>query len=81
MLKSDKILVLGSGGLVGSAITRCLAKEGYDNVLTPKRSELNLFVQSDVLQYFEHHRPQHVFLAAAKVGGIMANATYPANFI
>ena len=81
MKKSDKILVLGSRGLVGSAIVRELTKIGYLNLLTPIRSELNLLNQQSVLNYFETQKPQHVILAAAKVGGIHANNTYRADFI
>ena len=81
MNKSDKILILGSRGLVGSAITRELLKMGYNNILTPPRAELDLLTQQAVLNYFEKHKPQHVFLAAAKVGGIHANNTYRADFI
>ncbi len=81
MNKSDKILVLGSRGLVGSAIVRELNKQKYTNLLTPKREELNLLNQASVLEYFEKNKPQHVFLAAARVGGIHANNTYRADFI
>jgi len=81
MNKTDKILVLGSLGLVGSAIVRELTKQNYGNLLTPIRSELNLLNQQSVLDYFALHKPQHVFLAAAKVGGIHANNTYRADFI
>lgn len=77
----DKILILGSRGLVGSAITRELKKLGYTNLLTPVRPELDLLKQANVLKYFETHKPQHVFLAAAKVGGIHANNIYRADFI
>lgn len=78
---TDKILILGSRGLVGSAINRELKKLGYTNLLTPVRPELDLLNQSAVLRYFETHKPQHVFLAAAKVGGIHANNVYRADFI
>lgn len=81
MQKTDKILVLGARGLVGSAITRELTKLGYLNLLTPVRAELNLLNQQSVLDYFALHKPQHIFLAAAKVGGIYANNTYRADFI
>jgi GDP-L-fucose synthase len=81
MKKHDKILVLGSRGLVGSAITRELKKNNYENILTPVREELDLFSQAQVLKYFETHKPSHVFLAAAKVGGIHANNVYRADFI
>lgn len=78
---TDKILILGSRGLVGSAIVRELTKLGFENLLTPVRAELNLLNQQSVLDYFATHKPQHVFLAAAKVGGIHANNTYRADFI
>jgi GDP-L-fucose synthase len=81
MKKTDKILVLGSRGLVGSALIREMLKLGYKNLLTPVREELNLLNQQSVLDYFEDKKPQHVFLAAAKVGGIHANNTYRADFI
>lgn len=81
MKKSDKILVLGSRGLVGSAIKRELIRNNYQSILTPVREELDLFDQKSVLRYFETYRPTHVFLAAAKVGGIHANNTYRADFI
>lgn len=81
MNKTDKILILGSRGLVGSAIVRELKSFGYSNLLTPVRAELNLLNQQSVLDYFALHKPQHVFLAAAKVGGIHANNTYRADFI
>jgi GDP-L-fucose synthase len=81
MFKSDKILVLGSRGLVGSAIVRELTKLGYTQILTPVRPELDLLNQNDVLNYFEKNRPDHVVLAAAKVGGIHANNVYRADFI
>jgi GDP-L-fucose synthase len=81
MKKTDKILVLGSRGLVGSAIVREMIKLGYNQLLTPIRNELNLLNQQAVLDYFALHKPQHVFLAAAKVGGIHANNTYRADFI
>lgn len=81
MKKTDKILVLGSRGLVGSALVRELKKEEYSNLLTPVREELNLLNQQSVLDYFEKNKPQHVLLAAAKVGGIHANNVYRADFI
>lgn len=81
MNKTDKILVLGSRGLVGSAILRQLQREGFQNILHPVRPALDLLDQSAVLNYFQEHKPDHVFLAAAKVGGIIANNTYRADFI
>ena len=81
MNKSDKILVLGSRGLVGSAILRELQQEGYQNLLCPVREELDLLKQTDVEGYFKINKPDVVFLAAAKVGGILANNTFRADFI
>jgi len=81
MNKNSSILTLGSRGLVGSAIVRELKKLNYTNILTPLRAELDLLKQQSVLNYFQEHKPQHVFLAAAKVGGIHANNTYRADFI
>lgn len=81
MDKKDKILILGSRGLVGSAIFRELRNLGYSNLLTPVRKDLNLLNQQDTLNYFAEYKPQHVFQAAAKVGGIHANNNYRADFI
>lgn len=81
MDKNDKILVLGPLGLVGSAIVRELQLQGFQNLLTPTRKELNLLNQSDTLNYFEQTKPKFVFFAAAKVGGILANNTFRADFI
>ena len=75
------ILVLGAGGMVGSSIVRALRSKGYRNVLAPNRSELDLTVQEKTLLYFQRHRPDWVFVAAAKVGGIVANDTYRAEFL
>ncbi|WP_035240170.1 GDP-L-fucose synthase family protein [Desulfobacter vibrioformis] len=77
----SKILITGPRGLVGSAIVRRLKKEGYANLLTPVHSDLELLDQGAVSDYFESEKPEYVFLAAAKVGGILANNTYPADFI
>jgi len=81
MNKSDKIYVAGHRGLVGSAIVRNLEKKGYEHFLFRTSKELNLTNQTDVNQFFETETPDYVFLAAAKVGGIYANDTYPADFI
>ncbi len=81
MRNNDKIFVAGHRGLVGSAITRCLIKSGYDNLLLRDRTELDLENQANVRAFFEREKPSYVFLAAAKVGGIMANSTQPAEFI
>ncbi len=81
MKKEDKILIAGPSGLVGSALVRRLEKDGYTNLLTPARSELDLMDSNAVAGWFRENLPDHVFLAAAKVGGILANNTYPAEFI
>lgn len=81
MNKSSLIFIAGHGGLVGSALVRKLQANGYTNLLLKTRDELNLEVQQDVMAFFAKWRPEHVFLAAAKVGGIFANNTYPAEFI
>ena len=77
----EKVLVLGGRGLVGSEIVTQLRQMDRPIVLAPDRSELDLFDQARVLRYFEAHRPDYVFVAAAKVGGIHANNTYRADFI
>jgi GDP-L-fucose synthase len=81
MDSNSKILVAGSGGLVGSAIVRKLKKLGFNNLLTPRRKELDLINQKEVQEYFSHHKVDYVFDAAARVGGIYANNTYSAEFI
>ena len=81
MNKEDKIYIAGHRGLVGSAIHRNLLDNGYSNFILRTSNELNLTSQSDVNQFFEKEKPDYVFLAAAKVGGILANDTYPADFI
>ncbi len=81
MKKNAKIYVAGHKGLVGSAIVRSLNKSGYNNLIFRKFGDLDLERQSDVENFFESEKPDYVFLAAAKVGGIMANKTYPAEFI
>lgn len=81
MEKNSKIYIAGHRGLVGSAILRKLEKEGYTNLICKTSSELDLTVQKDVLSFFEQEKPEYVVLAAAKVGGIIANDTYPAEFI
>jgi GDP-L-fucose synthase len=79
--RADRIFVAGHHGLVGSAIVRRLQSDGYRNLLLRSRSELDLEDQQAVNTFFDETRPQYVILAAAKVGGIMANNTYPADFI
>jgi GDP-L-fucose synthase len=81
MEKTSKIYVAGSNGMVGSAIVRELKKQGYTNLLSTTSKELDLRVQKDVELYFEQNKPEYVFLAAAKVGGIYANSQYPAEFL
>lgn len=81
MDKNALIFVAGHRGLVGSAICRALRREGYDNLLVRTHAELDLCDQRAVRAFFADHGPQYVMLAAAKVGGIHANATYPAEFI
>ncbi|MBO7586585.1 MAG: GDP-L-fucose synthase [Bacteroidales bacterium] len=80
MEKNAKIYVAGHRGLVGSAIMRCLQNNGYQNIIVRTHKELDLRNQAQVNQFFETERPEYVFLAAAKVGGILANNTYPADF-
>ncbi|MFW9887140.1 MAG: GDP-L-fucose synthase family protein [Candidatus Thorarchaeota archaeon] len=81
MEKSDLIYVAGHTGLVGSAIVRLLKKEGYNNLVLRTHQELDLTNQEDVKLFYREHRPNYVFLAAAKVGGILANMQFPADFI
>ena len=81
MEKSSKIFVAGHRGLVGSAIVRKLKNEGYDNLVLKTRQELDLRDKKAVESFFKTEQPEYVFLAAAKVGGIQANNTYPADFI
>lgn len=81
MEKSAKIYIAGHRGMVGSAIYRKLEKEGYSNLLTRTSAALDLRNQQDVADFFEKEKPDYVFLAAAKVGGIMANNTYRADFL
>lgn len=81
MKLDSKIFVAGHRGLVGSAICRRLKLSGYKNILTTTRSQLDLRNQKDVDEYFSANKPEHVFLAAAKVGGIGFNKEFPADFI
>lgn len=81
MKTNSKIYVAGHTGLVGSAILRELTTKGYNNIIVRKHAELDLTNQNQVDDFFEKERPEYVFLAAAKVGGILANSTYPADFI
>ena len=79
--KSAKIFVAGHRGMVGSAILRRLKQGGYTNLLTRTHAELDLMNQQDVLAFMQQEKPQYVFMAAAKVGGIHANNTYRGEFI
>ena len=80
MKKDSKIYVAGHRGLVGSAIMRKLQQEGYTNIITRTHKELDLTNQAQTQEFFKKEKPEYVFLAAAKVGGIHANNTYPADF-
>ena len=79
--RTKKIYVAGHRGLVGSALLRKLEKEGFTNIVTRTHAELDLTRQAEVEKFFEEEKPAYVILAAAKVGGIYANDTYPADFI
>ena len=81
MNKQSKIYIAGHRGLVGSALVRKFQELGYDNLILKTRSELNLLNQQEVADFFAVEKPEYVFLAAAKVGGIGANSTYPADFV
>lgn len=81
MKLTDKIYVAGHSGLVGNAIVRLLKKKGYTNIITRTSDELDLRDQKLVKDFFESEQPSYVFMAAAKVGGILANQSYPADFI
>ena len=81
MKPDSRILICGARGLVGSALKSQLAACGYDRLLHPTRDEVDLTDSSAVTQYFQEAKPQYVFMAAGMVGGILANSTYPADFI
>jgi GDP-L-fucose synthase len=81
MEKNSKIFVAGHRGLVGSSIVRELTRKGYTNLITRTHAELELMDAEAVRDFFEKEKPEYVFLAAARVGGILANNTYPADFI
>lgn len=81
MDSNSRILVAGARGLVGSAIVRTLKSKGYTNIIEGTRDDIDFTNQEDTYKYFCLTEPEYVFLAAAKVGGIMANKTYPAEFI
>ena len=79
MTKQEKIYVAGHRGLAGSAIVRSLQKNGHTNLITRAHAELDLIDSRAVAEFFASEKPDHVILAAAKVGGILANDTYPAD--
>ncbi len=81
MERHSKIYVAGHRGMVGSAIVRELQRQGYDNIITRTHAELDLTRQAEVEEFFAAERPEYVFLAAAKVGGIVANNNAPADFM
>jgi GDP-L-fucose synthase len=81
MNKNAKIYVAGHKGLVGSAILRLLKSKGYENLVLRGHAELDLTNQAAVMEFFQKEKPEYIFLTAAKVGGIHANSTYPADFI
>lgn len=81
MQKHEKIFVAGHRGLVGSAICRRLEQDGFTNIVVRSKDELDLTIQADVQNFFKEEKPDYVFLAAAKVGGINWNWTHPADFI
>ena len=81
MKKNSKIYIAGHRGLVGSALKRKSEKLGYNNIVTRTREQLDLLDKNKTLNFFKKEKPEYVFLAAAKVGGIMANKTVPAQFI
>ena len=81
MEKDSKIYVAGHRGMVGSAIVRELHRQGYNNIITRTHRELDLTRQDDVERFFAEEKPEYVFLAAAKVGGIVANQSALADFM
>ncbi len=81
MNKNDLILIAGARGMVGSAIARELGKRGYSQLLLVDKNDVDFLQQDETEKLFAEHRPAAVFLAAARVGGILANSTYVADFI
>ena len=79
--KNDHIFIAGNNGMVGSAIVRNLKLNGFNNILSVSRKQLDLRDQNKTLNFFKYHKPDYVILAAAKVGGILANDFYRADFI
>src|SRR5689334_22468042 len=81
MKEADRIFVAGHQGLVGGALVRALRARGCTRLIMAERREVDLREQSETRAFFADQKPQYVFLAAAKVGGILANDTYPADFL
>ncbi|HNR18226.1 MAG TPA: NAD-dependent epimerase/dehydratase family protein, partial [Chitinophagaceae bacterium] len=81
MEKNNKVYIAGHNGMVGSAIHRLLVKEGFTNIITRSSKELDLRNQQQVTDFFAAQQPEYVILAAAKVGGIIANNTYRGEFL
>lgn len=81
MIHSSKIYIAGHAGLVGSALVRILKTQGYYNIITRTHAELDLCRQQHVEDFFDQEKPEFIFVAAAKVGGILANSTYPVDFL
>src|SRR5438309_11580003 len=81
MKPTDRIFVAGHRGLAGSALVRELKRQGFENLILKSRQEADLSSRDDVDRLFASERPDYVFLAAAKVGGILANSQYPATFL
>ena len=81
MKKDSKMLILGSSGLLGSAINRVLIRQGFENILTPAHGELNILEKKEIDSYLEKNKPEYIFMAAGLVGGIEANREKPADFL
>src|SRR5580698_924346 len=81
MDKASRVYIAGHRGLVGGAIYRKLVKDGYENLILRDRADLDLTDSAQVNAFFAAERPEYVFLAAARVGGILANSTFPVEFI
>ena len=81
MDSNSRVYVAGNTGLVGSAIVRMLHMKGYTNILSTPSSHFDLRKQDDVERFFKNNEPEYVYLAAAKVGGIVANRDYPGHFL
>lgn len=81
MYKTSKLLILGASGLLGTALMKKLKDNTFNNVLIPEHKELDLLDKRQVFAYFERHKPEYVFCAAGKVGGIVDNKTYPVDYL